>query len=42
MYASVQQTKQLVINFPDKDNLLKCMDTIKNNAFSRNMRFMMN
>ena len=33
MYASVQQTKQLVINFPDKDNFLKCMDTIKNNDY---------
>ena len=33
MYASVKQTKQLVINFPDKDNFPKCIKTIENNGY---------
>ncbi len=33
MYASVRQTKECVINFPSKENFLKCMATIQNNNF---------
>lgn len=33
MYASVKDTKHLVINFPDKDNFMKCMKTIENNDY---------
>lgn len=33
MYSSIQNTKHLVINFPDKDNFLKCTNTIKNNGY---------
>lgn len=33
MYASVRQTKECVINFPSKENFMKCMATIQNNDF---------
>lgn len=33
MYASLRQTKECVINFPSKENFMKCMATIQNNEF---------
>lgn len=33
MYASIKNTRQLVINFPSKDDYLKCMKTVENNAY---------
>ncbi len=33
MYSTINKTKQLVINFPSKDVFMKCMKTIKNNAY---------
>lgn len=33
MYESVRKTRQLVINFPDKDCILRCMKTIENNDY---------
>lgn len=33
MYKSIKQTNSLVINFPDKDNFLKCHATIANNGY---------
>ena len=33
MYSSIKSTKQCVINFPSKNEFLKCMKTIDNNGY---------
>nr|WP_317283020.1 flavin reductase family protein [uncultured Sellimonas sp.] len=33
MYSSIKSTKQCVINFPSKNEFLKCMRTIDNNGY---------
>ena len=35
MYEAAKNQKQLVVNFPDKDVLDKCMSTIKNNFYDK-------
>lgn len=35
MYEIVQNQKQLVVNFPDKDVLDRCMSTIQNNFYDK-------
>lgn len=33
MYEIATGRKQMVINFPNKDCIGKCMDTVKNNGY---------